>query len=69
MVGWSLLTNCCPAGSHMAGPVVLEFSDNHAHNHHAAAHDDRATQEHGLATDFIDDQLVLLVMIHILLNC
>jgi hypothetical protein len=50
----------------MARPIVLEFGDNHTDNYHAAEHDDGATKEHGLATNLVDDQLVLLALIYLL---
>lgn len=51
-------TNGGPASSDMRGPVMLEFGNDNSDNDHGRTHQSRPSEQHRLAADFVDDQLL-----------
>lgn len=45
----------------MRRPVVLEFRDDDTNDDHGAHHHQGSAQEHGLATDLVNDQLTMVL--------
>lgn len=59
--GGESLTNSRPSSSNMRWPVALELRNYDPDNHHAAAHECRSSEEHGLAAELVNYQLQLSV--------